>query len=154
MEPRHFIKEECIILDLKTDSKKEIIAEMLDVLIQYGDVFAEDRRALIDELLEREKKGSTAIGNQVAIPHCKTALIDKITVAIAFKKVGVDFEALDKKPVNIFILTLSPKKASASHIEFLAFVSNVFQNEQNRQEIQTLTSKKEVYDFILKRGGF
>ncbi len=152
MHPRSFIKKEGIVLELKGESKKEIISEMLDVLIQNGDILSEDKNTLIGELLDREKKGSTAIGNHVAIPHCKTIVVDKIIVSIAFKKEGVDFDALDKKPVNIFILTLSPKKASSSHIDFLAFVSNVFQDKQSRLDIQTLTSKQEVYDFILKKG--
>lgn len=147
-----FIKKENIILELKANSKTLVIEEMLGSLIHSGDVLLEDKENLMYQLLEREAKGSTAIGNHIAIPHCKTILVDRVIATIAFKKVGIDFQAVDGKPVNIFILTLSPKKLSSAHIEFLALISNIFQGEKNRQEIQQLESQEAIYDFILQKG--
>lgn len=152
MDNNEFIKKENIILELKGDSKVIILEEMLESFIQSGDVFPEDKEILMHELLEREAKGSTAIGNHIAIPHCKTILVDKIIAVVALKKTGLDFQAVDNKPVNIFILTLSPKKSSSSHIQFLALISNIFQDEKNRQEIQQLETQIAIYEFILKKG--
>lgn len=149
----NFIKKEHIILDIKSISKADIIEEMLMCFIQTGDIAADDKETLMTELLNREHKGSTGIGKHLAIPHCKTLLVNEIMACIGIKKEGADFDALDNQPVNIFILTLSPKTSSSSHIQFLAFISNIFQNEENRKVIRELNSKDEVYNFILNKGN-
>ena len=152
MDPSNFIKKEHIILELKSKTQIGILKEMLEPFIRSGDILAENKETLVRELLDREAKGSTAIGNSIAIPHCKTVLVDRIMASVALKKEGADFKALDNKPVHIFILTLSPKQSSTSHIQFLALVSNIFQAEKNRQAILNLTSREAIYDFLVTKG--
>ncbi len=92
------LKKDSIIADLVGTNKGEVLREITDFLQSQG--LIKDKEALLDTLIEREKLGSTGIGENVAIPHGKSAELSQIVTVFARSLNGVDFEALDQKPVH------------------------------------------------------
>ncbi|MBU2222004.1 MAG: PTS sugar transporter subunit IIA, partial [Candidatus Omnitrophica bacterium] len=88
-----YLKEKYINLDLKGDTKKEIVEELVGLIFGLGK--QKDKKALINEILKREKLGSTGIGNGVAIPHAKSDKMKNFILAFARKREGIDYGALD-----------------------------------------------------------
>ena len=95
------------IVDLKGDTKEEIIAELVDSLSASEAI--SDRDKVLQAVLEREKIMSTGIGDGIAIPHGKSDSVVKLVAALGTQRRGVDFEALDGEPAYVFFLLVSPK---------------------------------------------
>ena len=93
-----------VIVDLKGETKEEIIEELVDAL-EVGEVIT-NRDKVLQAVLEREKIMSTGIGDGIAIPHGKSDAVVELTAALGIHKRGVDFEALDGEPAFVFYSTL------------------------------------------------
>lgn len=135
MKIKHVLSPELVTLELKADDKQGIIEELLDLLITAGKVKAVDRETVLADLLERERKMSTGIQFGVAIPHAKTRAVKELAACIGLKPQGVDFEALDGQPSDIFIMTVSSINKTGPHVQFLAEISMVLKSEEARSEI-------------------
>jgi|UniRef100_A0A7V6CMS0 mannitol/fructose-specific phosphotransferase system IIA component (Ntr-type) len=96
------LRPERINLDLKNKKKVGVLKELVKM------IKGEEDEKLVETLLKREELGSTGIGKGIAIPHCRSLLVDKLEVAVGYSKGGVDFDALDKKPVHLFFLIVAP----------------------------------------------
>lgn len=127
---------------LAGETKEEIIAEMIDMLVKAGHI--SDRDAALKAILEREQKMSTGMQNGIAIPHGKTDALGDMVAAIALKKEGIDFGALDGEPSRIFIMTLSNSAESGPHIQFLAEISKALNSEKAREQLLEATSSEEA----------
>jgi mannitol/fructose-specific phosphotransferase system IIA component (Ntr-type) len=101
-----FLKEELFLPDLKSETKEEVINELVEPLIQAGHV--RYKNLMLQTLLNRETLGSTGIGKGVAIPHCRTLTVTDIFIIIGFSKQGLPFDSVDKKKVRIFFLIIAP----------------------------------------------
>jgi len=97
------LKPERINLNLKSKKKNDVLKELIG-LIKTGS----DAQMLLDTIHTREELGSTGIGKGVGIPHCRSLLIDKLEIAVGRSKNGVDFNAIDKKPVHFLFLIIAP----------------------------------------------
>src|ERR1700756_1055382 len=104
MELREFLGEDAIQLDLQGESKDEILKELIGLL----GVDEKSQGILFKMLNRRENLGSTGIGRGIAIPHCRSLVVSKLRVAFGRKKEGVDFKAIDEKPVHFFFLIVAP----------------------------------------------
>lgn len=138
------LEEDNIIMDLQANTKEGIIEEMLDMLVRNGKV--KDRASALKAILDRERKMSTGMQHGIAIPHGKTDSVAgaKLVTALALKKTGVDFGALDGKPSTIFIMTLSPINRTGPHIQFLAEMSQILNDPVKRESILKTTTASEV----------
>jgi len=87
---------------------------------------------------------STGMNNGVAIPHGKTDSVDQLVVAVGLKSSGIDFDSVDRKPSDIFIMTISPASRSGPHIQFLAEVSKVLRDEDSRRRLRVARSAGDV----------
>ena len=94
-----------VIVDLKGETKEEIIEELVDAL-EVGEVIT-NRDKVLQAVLEREKIMSTGIGDGIAIPHGKSDAVARLAAALGTQKRGVDFEALDGEPAYVFFLLVS-----------------------------------------------
>ena len=112
MNMKDVLKESCVIADLKGGTKKEVLTELASALKGAG--LIQDVDEAVGVILEREKLGSTGIGEGVAIPHGKMKGIDRILCAFGRSKKGVDFDAVDGKPVHIFFLLLAPEDSAGT----------------------------------------
>ncbi len=104
MELREFFSEDAVKLELEGTSKDEILKEMISLL----KLDEKSEGVLFKMLKRRENLGSTGIGRSIAIPHCRSLVVSKLRVAFGRKSEGVDFKAIDEKPVKFFFLIVAP----------------------------------------------
>jgi len=104
MELREFFSEDAVQLELQGTSKDEILKELIALL----KLDEKSEGMLFKMLKRRENLGSTGIGRGIAIPHCRSLVVNRLRVAFGRKKDGVDFKAIDDKPVNFFFLIVAP----------------------------------------------
>lgn len=142
MKIGNVLKKEVIKCELESTTKEGVIHELLGLLVKNG------KLASVDEayrcVMAREAQMSTGIQEGVAIPHAKTGEVKELIAAIGIKKEGLDFQSLDGKPSKIFILTLSPIDRIGPHVQFLAEIAKVLQNDDERKKILNATTPEEV----------
>ncbi len=134
------------IVDLKGETKEDIIAELVDSL-DGGDAIT-DRDKVLQAVLEREKIMSTGIGDGIAIPHGKSDAVVRLVAALGTQKRGVDFEALDGEPAYVFFLLVSPANVSGPHIKALARISRLLKNDDFKKKLIAASSSEEIIDVI------
>lgn len=140
------LKENLIELDLKGENKAEIINELVGIATKAGKV--RNKKLLADGLIERERLGSTAIGNGVAVPHAKIDGIGKTVLAFGRSAKGVDFNALDGEKTHLFFMLISPKEDIGSHLKILAKISHLIKDRFMVGLFKKSKSKKEVLSII------
>ena len=104
MRLQEFLTPDAIRLDLDAATREAVLRDLV-ALLRVSDTDAE---TLLRVLLRREGIGSTGVGRGIAIPHCRSLVVNKLRVAFGRKKSGVDFKAIDEKPVNFFFLIVAP----------------------------------------------
>jgi PTS system nitrogen regulatory IIA component len=146
MNLKTVISTETIDLNLKGSTKKEIINELLDILVRTGKI--KDKGAALAAVMEREEKMSTGMKHGIAIPHGKCPSTEDLVACIGISKKAVDFDSLDKQPCRIFIMTLSPVEKTGPHLQFLAEVSLLFKSAEKREEILNAKTPEEVLEIL------
>lgn len=114
-----------ILATLKAKSKRQVLQELA---AHASELTGLDERAIFDVLLERERLGTTGVGQGVAIPHGKIAGCKRVIGVFARSPEPIDFEAVDDQPVDLFVLLLAPEDAGADHLKALAAVSRLLRD--------------------------
>ena len=110
MELREFFSEDAVKLELAGSTKDEILKELIGLL-----GLDEKAEGMLYKMLKRrENLGSTGIGRAIAIPHCRSLVVNKLRVAFGRKAAGIDFRAIDEKPVNFFFLIVAPPRTGSN----------------------------------------
>ena len=148
MQIMDFLSKKAILTDIKSTSKEEVIKEMVDFLIEAGDVEKRNRNKLIDALMSREALGSTAIGQGIAIPHAKCDCVDKLVAAFGLSRKGVDFDSLDGELAYIFFLLVAPQDSAGPHLKALARISRLLKDKYFRDTLRTCMDEKSVIKVI------
>ena len=115
--------QDMIILDLESQDREGILKEMVDYLKKSEQITKE--KELYERLLQREQLGSTAIGDGVAIPHCKLKGIKNPIILLALSKTGVDFHSLDGNPSHVFFLVVSSPDNPSLNLQILAAIAHL-----------------------------
>ncbi len=149
MNIQDMLKKEFIIEDLKSRTKKEVLVELADVFLR--DDTDIDRSAVIEVLLEREKLGSTGIGDGIAIPHGKLAGLEKLVVSFGRSVAGVDFDSMDGGPVHIFFLLLAPENSAGLHLKALARISRMLKDVSFRESLIKAETSEDIYNLIVEK---
>jgi len=149
MNIQDMLKQECIIENLKSRTKKEVLVELSDVFLQ-GDIDV-SRDTVCEVLMEREKLGSTGIGDGIAIPHGKLAGLENLIVSFGRSVTGVDFDSLDGKPVHIFFLLLAPENSAGQHLKALARISRMLKDVSFRESLLNAETSEDAYNLIVKK---
>jgi PTS system nitrogen regulatory IIA component len=144
MKITDILPQEGIVPDLASRSKKDVILELVEGLPDEG----QDTDQLVQILLEREKLGSTGIGDGVAIPHGKTKETDKLMASFGRSKNGVDFDSLDGKPTHLFFLLVAPENSAGVHLKALARISRLFKDGQFRRALMAAKGKEEIFRIV------
>lgn len=151
MKITDILKKEHIIADLAFNDKESVLEEFSDFLESKGTI--KNKEALLHALIEREKLGSTGIGENVAIPHAKLDNIDTITTLFARSEKGVEFESLDKKPVHFICLVIAPVNSTGLHLKALARISRLLKNPALRDAILVATEVDKIYSLLTEEDS-
>jgi len=146
MDLNTILNENLVTVRLAGSTKREVIENLLDMLMTTGKVT--DRQEALECILQREEKMSTGIENGVAIPHGKSDSVLEMVACVGIVPGGMDFQALDGKPSRLFILTLSPSRQSGPHIRFLSYISHILQDRKFRERLFLAGSDRELLELL------
>lgn len=146
-----FLAIDGLLPDLAATGKEAALREMADLLKSRGII--EDAGRTVEILLEREKLGSTGIGEGIAIPHGKLPELQGVVGVLGISRTGVEFESMDGEPVHMIFLLLSPEGQANLHLMALARVSRLLKSRQFRQELISSSDAKTLYEKISMEDG-
>lgn len=146
MKLSKFCAEDLISFDLKGKTKNEIIEELVNLASRSK--LVKDKDEVLKAVLEREKLVTTGVGYGVAFPHAKTKAIKGIVIAFGRSKSGIDFDAMDKKPVHLFFLIAAPEDAIGAHLNVMARLSYLMKSEKNRDILVKISSPRELLELL------
>ncbi len=145
MELNDIISPDSILANLKPNSKKQLLQELADVgAARIG----MEPPAVFETLLERERLGSTGVGNGVAIPHGKIAGIKKIVGVFAQLSKPVEFDAMDDQSVDIVFMLLAPEGSGADHLKALSKIARVLRDQSVLTSIRNTTDSEVIYSLL------
>jgi len=146
MRIKDILDTESMIMNLKATNKEDAIKEMADLEVKTGIVNNEDE--FIKSIWSREKESTTGIGGGIAMPHARNKSINKARVLFAKSEKGIDYNALDKKPVHLFFMITAPAGADNTHLEALAKLSGLLINPDLVEKLKGAKTPKEVIDLF------
>lgn len=152
MKIMDFLNNDAIIVDLQAADKKSAIVELVDVLKDTKKVKKTDE--IVEVVLEREKLGSTGIGQGVAIPHGKTDVLQEQVGVLGISKKGIEFNSLDGEPVHIIFLLVGPVEVAGQHLKALSRISRLFKDKFLRQAIKDAKVKEEIVKIIQQEDAY
>jgi PTS system nitrogen regulatory IIA component len=149
MQLSDYIRREHIFTGFTAPDKPGAVAALCRLAAGVSGV---DAQALLNVVMNREAMGSTGLGGGVALPHSHTDLVDTPLIIVAIASQWINFESLDKKPVRLFVLLLTPAKGdSREHLQLLARLGAMFKSNDTVEEFLSAQSPDEVFELILKR---
>src|SRR3954449_7607895 len=149
MELRDFFSEDAIKLELEATTKDDILKEMISLL----KLDEKSEGMLFKMLKRRENLGSTGIGRAIAIPHCRSLVVSKLRVAFGRKSAGVDFKAIDDKPVNFFFLIVAPPlEVSNQYLPVLGKIAQFSKEADVPERLLTITEPKQFLALLEEKG--
>jgi nitrogen PTS system EIIA component len=125
MDIEKLITPASIVANLRASSKKQALQELAK---RAAEMTGLHERTVFEVLLERERLGTTGVGNGIAIPHGKLAGLDRLYGLFARLETPIDFDAIDEQPVDLIFLLLAPETAGADHLKALARVSRLLRD--------------------------
>lgn len=145
MKITEFLREDLLLADLPHKDKSGALADLVQPLAEkYG----LSPPKLLEVLLDRERLGSTGIGEGVAIPHGKLPGLSGLLASFGRSKEGVDFAAIDGRPTSLFFVLFAPENSAGIHLKALARISRIFKSPQFRQSIMDAPDAKAIYGLI------
>jgi mannitol/fructose-specific phosphotransferase system IIA component (Ntr-type) len=148
MRFREIVVAEAIVPVLRSVKRDEAIAELVDALVAAGTIDAAERDPFLKAIIAREKRGSTGFGHGVAVPHVKSGSVERIGVAVGISRTGVEFNALDKKPVHSIFLLLSPEDRPEEHLEAMELIFGQLRHERFRSFLRQAASVADVLTLL------
>lgn len=153
MKITDFLSAKAASADLQSQSKEDVIAELVDLLINTGSVDKRNKKKILEILMAREALGSTAIGQGIAIPHGKTGCVKKLVGCIGISKEGIDFDSLDGEPAHIFFLLVAPVDTAGPHLKALARISRLLKDKFVRDSLRGAEDPKNIMKIIQQEDG-
>lgn len=139
------LPREAIIVDLKAIDKKGVLEELVVPIAKIAGI---EREELVKVLMERERLGSTGIGEGIGIPHGKIRGLESLILGFGRSQKGVDFDSMDGMPAHIFFLLITPENSTGLHLKLLARISRILKNDPFKEKLLHATSRDEIYSII------
>lgn len=149
-----FLPKEAVRIGLEATKKKEVVEELVELLVNAGKIKDREKKDIIKALLDREKLGSTGIGQGIAIPHAKSEKLKEILCAFGISKKKVDFNSLDGEPVDIVFLLIAPQESSGLHLKALAKISRLLKDKFFRQSLRDAVSEQDIIKIIRQEDEY
>jgi PTS system nitrogen regulatory IIA component len=150
MEINDLISLEGIVANLRATSKKQALQ---DLARRAADVTGEPERAIFEVLIERERLGTTGVGNGIAIPHGKLPGLDKLHGLFARLETPIDFDAIDEQPVDLICLLLAPESAGADHLKALARVSRLLRDRSICEKLRGSDTAEAIFALLTESAA-
>lgn len=142
-----YIDESLILLDdIRPGDKKQVLMQIVEGISGSGKI--RYVKGFFEDVLRREEIESTAIGNQVAFPHARTDHVGRIFVAFARSRLGIDFHAIDGRPVHIFFTIGTPKATITEYLKVLARLSQMMKNADNHRKLLEAETPGQVLEIL------
>ncbi|MBU2497449.1 MAG: PTS sugar transporter subunit IIA [Proteobacteria bacterium] len=142
------LEENNIIPDLKAKNKKGVLQELAEVITSHAPSL--DKNSLVKVLLERERLGSTGIGDGVAIPHGKFSDVTRPIISFGRSRKGLDFDSMDGQPAFLFFLLVAPENSASIHLKALAKIAKILKNSAFRKILMEAPNRHELYKSIIQ----
>ena len=139
------LQQSAIIPAMKANSKKQLLQELATKAAKITGI---PEREIFDVILQRERLGSTGVGNGIAIPHGKLKNVKSITGLFARLETPVDFEALDDEPVDLVFLLLAPETAGADHLKALSRIARILREPDMVAKLRGTKDATALYAFL------
>jgi nitrogen PTS system EIIA component len=147
MEINDLISTQSVVANLHATSKKQAIQ---DLAKKAADITGLHERAIFEVLMERERLGTTGVGNGIAIPHGKLANLDKLYGLFARLEKPIDFQSIDEQPVDLIFLLLAPETAGADHLKALARVSRLLRDRTVCDKLRGTDQSEALYALLIE----
>lgn len=135
-----------VLPDLKARNKRAVMEELCQALaLERPELTPQD---LMEVLLERERLGSTGIGDGIAIPHGKLPNLSDLLLSFGRSQAGVEFDSLDGKPAHLFFLVVAPENSAGVHLKALARISRLLKSNAVRRELMQAKDAEEIFRII------
>ena len=145
MNIKDMLSDKSFLVNFEASSKKNVLSELSKLAEKDIKI---DSRILLEALTKREKLGSTAVGNGIAIPHANCPDIDKPKVFVALLSNSLDFNANDDQPVDIIFLLLAPDNSGSEHLQALALVSRLLRNKELTTKLRGCKNTESAFAVI------
>jgi PTS system nitrogen regulatory IIA component len=145
MEIFQLLSPDGVVANLKANSKKQALQELS---ARAAKITGQHERAIFDTLLERERLGTTGVGNGIAIPHGRLPGLDKLYGLFARVERPIDFDSIDEMPVDLVFLLLAPESAGADHLKALARVSRLLRDKGVCEKLRGAESADAIYALL------
>ena len=146
MKIMDILNEDCIIPELRSENKKEVLEELTGALLNCKANL--NKESLVEVLLERERLGSTGIGDGIAIPHGKVQDLDELVLSFGRSTQGIEFDSMDGRPTHLFFLLIAPENSAGIHLRALAKISRLLKSVHFRQRLLEAESREELFQVI------
>lgn len=143
-----FISTKAIRAELTSDDKESVISELVQSLMDSGDVNPEERDDIVAAILKREELGSTGIGRGVAVPHTKHPSVQKLVGTVGVSADGVDFNSLDGEKVQLFFLLVSPPERPGDHLRALENISRQLRDDSFCRFLKQAKSTDDIQQLL------
>ncbi|MFM7346621.1 MAG: PTS IIA-like nitrogen regulatory protein PtsN [Tagaea sp.] len=150
MELVELLTPDGVVAASRASSKKQLLQ---DLARKAAEITGADERAIFDVVLERERLGSTGVGNGIAIPHGKLPGLKRLAGVFARLEKPVDFEAIDEQPVDLVFLLLAPEGAGADHLKALARVSRLLRDKRICEKLRGSDKAEAIYALIAEHAA-
>ncbi|MBL4690769.1 MAG: PTS IIA-like nitrogen regulatory protein PtsN [Rhodospirillales bacterium] len=147
MEISDLLAPEGVSADLKATSKKQALQ---DLARRASEVSELPERAIFDVLMERERLGTTGVGNGIAIPHGKLPNLDRLHGFFARLNQPIDFQAIDERPVDLIFVLLAPETAGADHLKALARISRLLRDQAVCEKLRGTDGAEALYAILIE----
>jgi PTS system nitrogen regulatory IIA component len=150
MQIADLLKPEGVVAALKVQGKKQLLQ---DLAARAAPLVQLPERRIYETLIERERLGTTGVGQGIAIPHGRLAELEKIAGLFARLETPIDYEAVDNQPVDLVFMLLAPEGAGADHLKALARVSRLLRNQSVCEKLRAAKSSEALYAILTEPAG-
>jgi PTS system nitrogen regulatory IIA component len=139
---------ETVIVGVNASSQKQLFQDIATRLVDAHGLTDIAIRDIVSAAIERERLGSTGVGNGVALPHARIAGLDKVVAAFVRLSDPMDFDSVDGRPVDLVAFLLAPDSAAGAHLRALARVSRTLRREENRSRLRSAPDALSVFTIL------
>ncbi len=146
MKLQDILTLDCTLCAISATSKKRIFDNICQAAVQH--LSGISQQELLESLMTREQMGSTGIGNGIAIPHGRLAEANQVVAVVLTTTEAISFDAIDNRPVDIFIALFVPEEACKEHLSTLQSIAQLFNEKQTGKDVRKFLNNEDLFNYI------